>query len=107
MKFFYKYLDQDGIRLGGKEGKLSERSQQYYHAILSSMLEDAMQWQLIASNPASRVEPPKVHKKKTVSYDELQSIALLDALSFKPLKYHILTTLALYTGLRRGELLGL
>lgn len=104
---FYKYLEQDGIRLDGKPGKLSERSRRYYHAILSSMLEDAMQWQLIASNPATRVDPPKVHKKEVVAYDEAQSMALLTALSGEPIGYQVLCILALFTGLRRGELLGL
>ena len=105
---FYKYLDQDGIRLDGKPGKLSERSQRYYHAVISSMLEDALkQWQYIVSNPASRVEAPKVHKKKTPSYDELQSAELLIALIDEPIKYRVLVKLALFTGLRRGELLGL
>ncbi|HWQ43808.1 MAG TPA: site-specific integrase [Desulfosporosinus sp.] len=104
---FYKYLDQDGIRLDKKPGKLSERSQRYYHAVLSSMLEDAMKWQYIVSNPATRVEAPKVHKKQTISYDEIQSAALLEALLVEPIKYRCLVTLALFTGLRRGELLGL
>jgi len=102
-----KYLQGNDIRRDGKKGTLSERSQRYYHAVLSSMLEDAMKWQLIASNPASRVEAPKVHKKQTNSYDEIQSAMLLEALLIEPIKYRILVTLALFTGLRRGELLGL
>ncbi|BAE82597.1 tyrosine-type recombinase/integrase [Desulfitobacterium hafniense] len=104
---FYKYLEQDGIRQDGKPGKLSDRSIRYYHAVLSSMLEDAMKWQLITSNPAARVEAPKVRRKQTTSYDETQSAELLQALYSEPIKYRVLTTLALYTGLRRGELLGL
>ena len=44
------------------------------------MLEDAMKWQYIVSNPASRAEAPRVQKKRTQSYDESQSAELLFAL---------------------------
>lgn len=104
---FYKFLQQDGIRQDGKSGKLSERSIRYYHAVLSSMLQDAVQWQLIVSNPTSRVEAPKVHKKQTVFLNETQSAELLQTLISEPIKYRVLVALALFTGCRRGELLGL
>lgn len=104
---FYEYLKQDDIRLDGKPGMLSERSQRYYHGVISSMLQDAMKWQYIVSNPATRSEAPRVQKKSTQSYDESQSAELLLALSAEPIKYRLLVTLAIFTGLRRGELLGL
>ncbi len=69
-----------------------------------------MQWQVIYSNPAARVKPPKVPKKQAACYDEDQMVTLLgilDQLPLKFLKYRVMVDLALATGLCRGELMGL
>ena len=49
---------------------LSSNTISHYHRLLSSMLTCAVQWQVISSNPASRVKPPKVEKKEPKNYDE-------------------------------------
>ncbi|WP_192895272.1 site-specific integrase [Pelotomaculum sp. FP] len=104
---FYANLQEDGIRLDGKQGGLSEKTISYTHRIISSVLQDAVQWQVIASNPASRVKPPKVTKKQTACYDEEQTAALMEAIENEGLKYKVIILLAVFTGLRRGELMGL
>ena len=104
---FYNNLREEGIRTDGKPGSLSESTILYHHRLLSSILQDAMQWQIIASNPASRVKPPKAVKKQAACYDEIQTAALLEAANKEPLRYTVLITLAVATGLRRGELMGL
>ena len=104
---FYTNLMEDGIREDGKPGGLSENTVGHHHRLISSMLQDAVDWQIISSNPASRVKPPKVKKKQAACYDEEQSITLLDAVEQEPLKYNVILNLAVYTGLRRGELFGL
>jgi integrase len=104
---FYTNLQEDGIRADGKPGKLSEKTVLYHHRILSSIFNDAIQWQVLASNPASRVKPPKVIKKQASCYDEKQTVILIDAIEKEELKYKAIITLALFTGLRRGELMGL
>lgn len=88
-------------------GKLSDQTVKHYHRLLSALLQDAVEWQLLVSNPASRVKPPKVAKKQVACYDEEQTAALLQAVSQEPLQYQVIIILALSTGLRRGELMGL
>jgi integrase len=107
---FENMLREDGIRKDKKTGGLSEKTILQHHRIISSILSDAVQWQLLFSNPAARVKPPKVPKKQAKCYDEEQVATLLDALDQLPpgdLKYRVMVELALTTGLRRGELGGL
>lgn len=104
---FYNNLSEDGLRADGKPGPLSGKTAHAHHRVISSILGTAVQWQLILSNPASRVTPPKIEKKRAVCYDEDQTTALLTALDGEPLKYKTIITLAVFTGLRRGELMGL
>lgn len=104
---FYKNLQEDGIREDKKEGGLSAKTILQHHRIISSMLNDAVQWQFIQSNPASRVKPPKVQKKQMPCYDEEQTSLLLQAVQKENLKHQALVLLALFSGLRRGEIMGL
>ncbi|OPX90294.1 MAG: putative prophage phiRv2 integrase [Pelotomaculum sp. PtaB.Bin104] len=104
---FYTNLQEDGIRHDKKPGGLSPKSISYAHRIISSILQDATQWQVIGSNPCSRVKPPKVTKKQAACYDEEQTATMLAALETEELKYQSMLQLALFTGLRRGELMGL
>lgn len=41
-----------------------------HHRLLSAMIHKAVYWQLIVSNPAERVQPPKTQKPKRPCYDE-------------------------------------
>ena len=86
---------------------LSSKTISEYHRLISSILTTAVQWQVIPSNPCNRVKPPKVERKEAVSLDEKQAAELIRCLQAEPLKYHTAIMLALYTGLRRGELCGL
>ena len=65
---------------------LSEKSRRNYHAFISSVLSWAVKWQVIPSNPAERVQPPKVHKKEAVYLDDKQALDLLAALDGEPLQ---------------------
>jgi len=104
---FYANLQEDGIRADGKPGGLSDKTILYHHRVISSILNDAVQWQLIPSNPASRVKPPKVHNKQQVCYDENQVMLLLAAANKEETKYKVMIHLAIFIGLRRGELMGI
>ncbi|MCL6560226.1 MAG: site-specific integrase [Firmicutes bacterium] len=104
---FYANLQEDGIREDGKPGGLSEKTILYHHRVISSILNDAVEWQVIPSNPAARVKPPRVQKKPAACYDEEQTAALLAAAEAEEAKYRVLINLAVFTGLRRGELMGL
>lgn len=78
-----------------------------YHRTISSMLEKAVKWQIIFSNPAARVESPKAERKEARYLDEKQAADLIQCLQDEPLKYRTMITLLLYSGMRRGELCGL
>jgi len=104
---FYTNLQENGIRCDGKPGGLSDKTISYAHRIISSILQTCVQWQIIATNPASRIKPPKVIKKQASCYDEQQTATLIEALENEPLKYKTIIYLALFTGCRRGEIMGL
>lgn len=71
------------------------------------MLETAVQWQYIPSNPCSRVKPPPATQTETAYLDEAQAGQLIAALDGEPPQYRTAVLLLLNTGLRRGELCGL
>ena len=71
------------------------------------MLQQAVYWQMIPYNPASRVRPPKAKKTNINFYDDVQTIALIKALEGEELKFRVIILLTIFTGLRRGEVLGL
>lgn len=103
---FYDILSQDGIRKDGKEGGLSCQTILHHHRLISTILQDAVEWQLIISNPARRVKPPKVEKKEAAFYDYKQTSHLLELLEKEPLKYRVMIVLDIFTGVRCGELMG-
>lgn len=104
---FYRSLQSNGARQDGKKGGLSGNTANHYHRLISSMLGDAVKWQLIPSNPAEQVPPPKIERKRAPHYDEAQTAAMLEALATESLKYQVMINVAIFGGLRRGELMGL
>lgn len=86
---------------------LSGSTIQKHHKLLSTLLNAAVKWQLIFSNPCSRVGAPKAKPKKIPILTLEQTSTFLAGLDGEPLKYKLLAILALTTGLRRGELMAL
>ncbi len=86
---------------------LAPKTIQQYHRFLSSVLNSAVKWQMIPYNPCSRVKPPKNEKKEAVCLDEREAQSLIKALEKEPVRYKTMILLLLYSGMRRGELLGL
>lgn len=84
---FYNNLREEGIRLDKKSGTLSDRTIQYYHRLISSILETAVKWQYILNNPAARVSAPKVKRKEVECFSIKQTQYLLDLLNYEPIKY--------------------
>ena len=81
-----------------------------HHRLLRAMLHKAVYWQLIVTNPAERVQPPKARKPKRKSYDDEQTKILLEnleQLSVEDTKYKVAIILTVFTGVRLGELMGL
>jgi integrase len=84
---------------------LSPRAVQIIHATLHKALRQAVRWQLIPRNVAESVEPPKANEKEIEPLDEEQVRGLLKAVEGDELE--ALYVLAITTGMRSGELLGL
>lgn len=98
---------QELFNISESEHILSQETVLSHHRIISSIMSKAVKWQIILSNPAERAEAPKVQKKEAVYLDEYQAVEMLTALEKEPLQYQTAVYILLYTGFRRGELLGL
>jgi integrase len=86
-------------------GGLSARSVLRYHQILHAALRQGVRWQLLARNPADAVEPPRPTRRELRATTAEQARAVMAAADATP--YGVFVRLALLTGARRGELLGL
>ena len=114
---FYDLLEKDTqlVRKKGNNGlktkkPLSGKTILEHHRLLRAMLHRAVYWQLIVSNPAERVQPPRAKKPKRRSYDDEQAKILLEnleKLTVEDTKYKVAIVLTIFTGVRLGELMGL
>jgi integrase len=86
------------------EGK-SKRTVLLIHSVLHSALNQALKWGLIGRNPAQAVMRPKLARKEMKVLNAAQARTLLG--SAKGSRLDALLWLALTTGLREGEILGL
>lgn len=84
---------------------LSARTVRYHHAVLHVALQTAVKWGLAARNIADAVEPPRIRRNEMQTWDEADIARFLDASKDSP--YYALFHTALFTGMRRSELLGL
>lgn len=86
---------------------LSSKTVLHHHRLISSILSTAVEWGTLFANPCDRTKPPRVEKKEPKYLDEVQAATLLDLLETESTEYRTMIRLLLFTGLRRGELLGL
>lgn len=86
---------------------LSGKTVLHHHRLISSILGTAVEWGVIASNPCDRTQAPKAEKTEPRYLDEKQAAAMLELLDYEPFDFRIMIRVLLFTGLRRGELLGL
>jgi integrase len=84
---------------------LSPRTVEYYHTILREALKHAMQWQLLARNPADAATPPRPARPEVQALSPEEAGRLLDAAAGSPIEPVIV--FALHTGMRQGEILAL
>ncbi|MBE3574715.1 MAG: site-specific integrase [Firmicutes bacterium] len=84
---------------------LSLRTCEYIYAVLHRALEQAVRWKLVPSNPADAVDKPRPPHKEKLCLSREQVQKFLDAA--KEDRFYALYVLALATGMRQGELLGL
>lgn len=94
------------LTAGGQDGKpLSPRTVGHAHRLLSRALERAVETEVLARNVASAISPPKIAHEEIEILGPDQVALVLMTLSGHEL--HAITNVALATGMRRGELLGL
>lgn len=91
-------------RYNGKGG-LNPQTVRHHHMALHCALEIAVKWGLIARNPADAVTPPHAKRKEIHTMSETDISKFLEAAKETP--YYELFYLALFTGMRRSELLAL
>ena len=84
---------------------LSARSVRYQHVVLHKALETAMKWGLVVRNVADGVDVPRSHRRDMQTWSEFEVRHFLEVAKGSP--YYPLFHTALYTGMRRGELLAL
>lgn len=90
------------------KGTLSDRTILHHHRLISSILEKAVQWQILPDNPAKKVEAPKVKKKKeTPHFTEEDLPKLFSLLDNESIKHKAWIYVAIFCGCRLGELGGL
>lgn len=77
----------------------------YIHNILKKSLKKAVAWELISKNIMDHVDPPRLKAKDISTWTMEESNTFME--SAKENKFYIVFLLALYTGMRRGEILGL
>ena len=88
-----------------REDGLSARTVQYAHATLRAALSYAVEMGWIKTNPAAPISPPRPEPRPMSTLDAATSVELLRRLEGHPV--WLPTLLAIYTGMRRGEILGL
>jgi integrase len=84
---------------------LSARTARGHHAVIHIALQTGVKWGLIDRNPADAVVPPKMLRHEMKTWDEPEIRQFLEAAKDSP--HHALFYTALFTGMRRSELLGL
>lgn len=114
---FYDMLENDTQikRIAKNNGQrtlkpLSPKTILEHHRLISSMLQNAVYWQLLPSNPARRVKPPKTKKPKMEFFNDDECKLLIQSLTEltgSKLKYKVAILLDIFSGVRRGELIGL
>lgn len=90
-----------------KLSSLSPRTVQYIHVTLHKALKQAVRDGLIPRNATEAVKPPQVRREEIRPLTADQVKLLLDAASEAGDRLEALYVLAVHTGLRQGELLGL
>lgn len=96
-----------GLAQGRRDGTggLSAQTVKHHHRILSQALKRAVRWRLVARNPAEDVDPPRPQRKEIAILSREETATLLKAINHTRLYIPVL--LAVTTGMRRGEVLGL
>jgi integrase len=84
---------------------LSARTVRYHHAVIHKALQTALKWGLVNRNVADGVDLPPIRRTQMQTWDDDEITRFLETAKESP--YYALFYTALFTGMRRSELLGL
>lgn len=86
---------------------LSPKSVSERHGLIRTTLKQAVKENIITQNVALYAETPKLIKKEVDYYQKKDIIAILEAIESEPLFWKTFVYLLIYSGARRGEIVGL
>lgn len=93
--------------INGNFTLLSENSISKVFKLISIMFNTAVNWGLLSYNICKNIKHPKETRTEMSFYSIEEVEELLKSLEKEPLKYQTIVSMAVMSGLRRGELLGL
>jgi hypothetical protein len=97
-------VDVDNLYSVWRAGGMAESTVRRMHAILHSALTQAVRWDLIVSNPADRIVPPRPRKARRQAPADDVLVAIIAAAGDHMVCY---LRLAAVTGARRGQMVAL
>lgn len=103
---FINSLSKDGANeVNGKP--LSPKTVRHVLSLVSDIFAYAVRMGIARENPCVRVVLPKLVRKEKKIYTVEETVRLMELLRKEPVKYRAFFFLLIYSGCRRGELLGL
>ena len=93
--------------VGKGEKTLSDVTILHHHRLISVILHTAVLWGVLYSNPCDRTEPPKAVHKEARYIEESDVSNLFELLNEVDIMHRTLIRLLAFSGMRRGEILGL
>ena len=96
------------LQRGSRGAKpLAAQSIQHVHALLRMLLNQAVRWEWVPSNPVSRASPPRVQRRESVIPDPMEVQQILESCEWSDPDFGCFLRLAAVSGARRGELCAL
>ena len=106
IQFFVNSLSKEGAN--ERTGKpLAPKTIRHNLSLISDIFSYAIKMGVVSCNPCSKVTIPKGESKEKMIYTIEEVTEFLKLLEDEPLKYRVFFNLAVFSGFRRGELLGL
>lgn len=105
LQFFINSLSRDGANERTNQ-PLSPKTVRHYHSFLSDVFDYSVRMGFVKENPCTKVIVPRLKQdeKQIYTIDEVQKLLFL--LNNAPLKYHVFFAILIFSGFRRGEMLG-
>lgn len=106
IQFFVNSLAKDGAN--ERTGKpLAPKTIRHNLSLISDIFSYAVRMGVVSDNPCTKVTIPKGEQKEKQIYTPAEVKRFLELLENEPLKYRVFFNLLIYSGFRRGEMLGL